>query len=471
MGVPAQLSGLDLDAREESLTRLRALGQRAEVAGYETLFELGQGGMGSTWLAVTRDATEFERLVVIKRLRAELSRDTDAMGRFLDEARTAACVHHANVVGIHQVGRDERGPFLVQDYIEGATLEQLLDWSAISKRPLDLETSLRIALDVARGLASIHSAEDARGRPLGILHRDVSLQNILVGRDGVSRIADFGIAKSVLASVATGRHDILGKLLYLPPEYLQRQTCDQALDVYSFGINLWMLLAGGRSPFRVHSDVQLVWAICEVGVPSLRSFAPEVPEEVAEFTARACARDVSQRFPNGLELARALERVVRSLGLMPSHDAVADAVEMELGETLSRRRARVAKALDELEILLQGAAERGHDASEVTRAEISGITQRFVAPVAADSDSASIAGSAPVDATKLRPRAWRLAVAGVAVATATALLTLTSLVPPTDFETSPPHVPVMKQQRVTFMPRIAPSPRAVEAQPQRERSE
>ncbi|MGE0323834.1 MAG: serine/threonine-protein kinase [Polyangiaceae bacterium] len=446
MGVPAQRLSIEWSSQAESLTRLRASGQRAEVAGYHTLFELGHGGMGSTWLAVTRDTTEFERLVVIKRLRAELSRDPEAMGRFMDEARTAACVHHANVVGIHQVGRDESGPFLVQDYIEGATLEQLLDWTAISKRPLNLETSLRIALDVARGLGAIHSAQDARGRPLGILHRDVSLQNILVGRDGVSRIADFGIAKSILASVATGRHDILGKLLYLPPEYLQRQVCCQALDVYSFGINLWMLLAGGRSPFRVQSDVQLVWAICEVGVPALRSSVPDVPAALAELVDQACARDVQGRFQNGQELARELERVVRSLGIMPSHDSVADVVEMELGETLGRRRARVATGLDRLET--QGpttdAGARNSDAvaESVLRSEPA---------------RPSLAADTHRPETTRRPRRLRVwtAILSLLVAVTASVLVLApgggaqpSLGP------HEPRVPVVKHQRVQFMPRI-----------------
>src|SRR6185503_17561517 len=137
-----------------------------------------------------------------------------------DEAKMAAFVRHANVVGTLQVGSDDEGYFLVLDYVEGASLENLLDYAALRRLPLDPPVVLRIGLDACAGLQAVHDAEDSAGRPLQILHRDVSLQNVLVGRDGVARIADFGVAKSVFASVSTDKSYVVGKLLYLPAEYL-----------------------------------------------------------------------------------------------------------------------------------------------------------------------------------------------------------------------------------------------------------
>lgn len=339
---------------------------QAEVAGYRSLLELGHGGMGSAWLAVTQGATDFERLIVIKRLRAEWALDSSAVGRFLEEARTAASVHHSNVVGIHQVGRDAEGPFLVLDYIEGATLGQLLDRNRVAGRRVPVGVVLRVALDMARGLRAIHSAVDPRGRELNILHRDVTLQNILIGVDGVTRIADFGIAKSLLASVNTNKNDLIGKLLYLPPEYLQRQPCDQRLDVYSLGLNLWIALAGGKRPWRTHSTVQLAWNICENGVPSLLTVVPDLAPELDQLVLRACDRDPARRFQTGTELVEALEGLGKQLGLA-THDEVARAVESAVGPALERRRELVAKrisaARSELEAA-QDATEEPEGASD-----------------------------------------------------------------------------------------------------------
>ncbi|MBX3182379.1 MAG: serine/threonine protein kinase [Polyangiaceae bacterium] len=319
-----------------------------EVAGYRALLELGAGGMGDTWLGITTDPNQFERVVVLKRLRAKHKPDPDAARRFIDEARTAASVIHPNVVGVHQVGRDEQGPFLVLDYVEGATLEQLLDFYKVVQRPLAPKVIARVALDIARGLAAIHGACDARGRALEIVHRDLSLQNILVGLDGVTRIADFGIAKSALTTVLTDRNYLVGKLLYLPPEYLKQLPSGQALDVYSFGVSLWMALAGGRAPWEFRSEVQLSWAICEVGVPSLGTVAPELPAAWIELVDRACARDPAERFASGAELLAAILRFKEEQpGLIASREEVEAAVSAGFGPRLSMRRQRVAQRLSE----------------------------------------------------------------------------------------------------------------------------
>src|SRR5262245_44859594 len=196
----------------------------ASVSSYELLIELGKGGMGTAHLARAVGAGGFERLVVVKRLHTHLLDRIDAVARFLDEARLAAYVRHANVVSTLHVGQDDSGYFLVLEYVEGASLEELIDRAALRSENLPAPIVLRIALDALAGLSATHNSRDVSGRRLELLHRDVSLQNILIGRDGVSRIADFGIAKSALGSVHTDQGYVLGKLLYMPPEYLRHES-------------------------------------------------------------------------------------------------------------------------------------------------------------------------------------------------------------------------------------------------------
>jgi serine/threonine-protein kinase len=213
---------------------------------YQPLVPLGSGGMGTAWLCRSVGAASFERLVVVKRLHPHVAERQEATLRFMDEAKLTASLHHANVVGTHEVGVDGRGPFIVLEYIEGATLEQLLDGCERRKIKLPVPITLRLMLDALAGLEAVHTARDHAGRPLNILHRDISLQNLLVGVDGVCRVADFGAAKSDLRKFSTDQNYLLGRLLYMPPEYLRRDEVGVTLDIYSLGITMWHMLTGGE---------------------------------------------------------------------------------------------------------------------------------------------------------------------------------------------------------------------------------
>ncbi len=313
------------------------------VASYEPILELGRGGMGVVVLARATGIGGFERLVVVKRLHRHMLSEELAVRRFLDEAKTVASVHHANVVGIHQVGEDEEGLFLVLDYVEGASLDEVVDRAGLKGRTIPAEIVLRIALDALAGLHAAHQATDAVGRALGILHRDVSLQNVLIGKDGVARLADFGIAKSAVASVSTDTRYLVGKLLYLPREYLKREPVGPTLDVYALGLTLWIALAG-RDPWPEGSEGQLVAQILE-GVPSLSSSGVTVAPQVERIVMRACALDPADRFQSARDMADAIEAVGRDTGWIASHGEVAQFLDGLLASDLAKRRERIAEAL------------------------------------------------------------------------------------------------------------------------------
>lgn len=378
------------------------------VSGYEPILELGRGGMGTVSLARAVGAGGFERLVVIKRLNRELLGQEQAVQRFLGEARHAALIHHANVVGIHQVGRDEDGYFLVLDYVEGGSLDELVDRTALRGQRIPPPVALRIGLDALGGLSAAHRAEDPSGRPLHLLHRDVSLQNVLVGRDGVARLADFGIAKSTLASVSTDQKYIVGKLLYLPPEYLARKPVGPTLDIYALGVTLWMALAG-TEPWPDADEAQLVAHICRDRIGHLSEAGVQIAPRIDALVAKACSPDPAGRYSSAREMADAIEDVGRETRWLASHAEVAAFVEALMGVDLQRRREKIAATLQ---------SARGTDSAGLHRSSMP------PAPKNGGRERRPVATTAGVELPRRRTSGstWVLVVGVSAVAAAVGLL-------------------------------------------------
>jgi eukaryotic-like serine/threonine-protein kinase len=393
------------------------------VGTYEILLDLGSGGMGTIHLAraVGDAASGFERFVAIKRTRALLQSDAEALRRFLDEAKLAALVHHANVVGIHHVGKDADGPFLVLDYVEGDTLDALVDYAKLRARSLSPPVVLRVVLDALSGLHAVHETSDAAGRPLRMLHRDVAPQNLMVGCDGVTRLTDFGIAKAAISSVDTDQAYLQGRLAFLAPEYLRRERVDRRLDVYAMGVTLWVALVG-RLPWPDASEAQLVLNAVERGIPKLSSVGFTIAPAIEAIVARACERDPERRFPSARAMLETTEEVGRHTGWIASHAEVAELVRDLAGPDLAARRAAIAA-------VVRGGAKAGG---------------------AADSE--------PEERRRLRPslrRTW-VAVAGAASILA-ALAVGLSFARGRAGSVAPERVPA---DRVEPPPPVGPSPRA-----------
>lgn len=372
------------------------------TGAYEILFELAHGGMGTVYLARAMGepagAFGFERLVAIKRLHRHLLANADAVKRFLDEANVAAQVHHSNVVSVHQVGNDDAGQFLVQDYVEGDTLEGLIDRATLRRERLPPPIALRIAIDALSGLHAVHEAIDASGRPLGILHRDVSPQNLLIGRDGVTRVVDFGIAKHTMSSVVTDGHYLQGKVLYMPPEYLARRPVDRRFDVYGMGITLWTALSG-EPPWVDANEGTVVLLATTEGVPPLSASGLEIAPAVEAIVARAVHKDPGARFSTAREMLEAIEDLGRHTGWIASHAEVAALVERLLGADLAARRAALQRTRE-------GTPRRGTATAIGARgAEESGANVAKEIAAEAEEDEVAL----PV----ARGRAW-IAVAAVA---------------------------------------------------------
>jgi serine/threonine-protein kinase len=315
-----------------------------QLGTYEVLFELARGGMGTVELAIARGRVGVERLVAIKRIRPHLMSEAEVVSRFLDEARIISQLHHANVVGLHHASEDDRGYYLVFDYVEGETLSGLIDLAALQQRTVPLPILVRIILDGLNGLNAAHEAKDANGRPMRILHRDVSRQNLIVGRDGVTRLSDFGISKSTLHSTVTNQNYIAGKLIYMPPEYLSRAPVDRRMDIYAMGVTLWVAIVG-HEPWLDDSEAQILARILKEGIPMLSSVGVSVPTEIETIVARACESNASDRFATARQMIDALEDFGKRNGALASQVEVAEYVEAMAGAALDERRKVIAERL------------------------------------------------------------------------------------------------------------------------------
>jgi serine/threonine-protein kinase len=243
------------------------------------------------------------------------------------------------------VGIDEQGLYMVLDYVEGSSLATLVDRVALRGERMPIPLVLRIALDILAGLAAVHRSTGHQGEPLGILHRDVSLQNVLIGRDGIARLTDFGIAKGARSSINTKAGNLVGKLLYLPPEYIRQAPVAASADLYMLGITLWCAITG-EEPWQAETEAQLMHHILSTPLPSLGSRLNEpVAPEIETLIGTACRAAPSERFQSAEEMTLAIDRLGRDRGWVASQHEVSTFVEHHLGTDLDRRRERVAQAL------------------------------------------------------------------------------------------------------------------------------
>ena len=295
--------------------------------------KIASGGMATVHLARMRGALGFARTVAIKRLHPHLAQDPEFASMLLDEAHLAARIRHPNVVSTLDVVAQGDELFLVMEYVNGEPLSRL---RGESRLPLPVASA--IVCDLLLGLHAAHEALSESGKPLGIVHRDVSPQNVLVGLDGVARVADFGVAKAASRIATTRDGTVKGKLHYMAPEQIQLRAVDRRADIYAAGVVAWESFAGQR--LFVADDAAAVIAAVLAGPPqSLRTTRSDVPEALASVVERALAFRPSDRFSTALEMAKEMERAMPPA---PRH-AVAEWLAAVGGERARSRSIRLSE--------------------------------------------------------------------------------------------------------------------------------
>ncbi len=350
------------------------------VGRYALYDKIASGGMASVHFARLVGPLGFTRVVAVKRLHPQFAKDPEFVAMLLDEARLAARVRHPNVVPTIDVVATDGELFLVMEYVQGESLGKLIIAASERKETIAPKIAITISIQALWGLHAAHEARTPRGASLGIIHRDVSPQNILVGDDGVVRIVDFGVAKAAWRAQSTRDGQLKGKIAYMPPEQLRSEpNQDRRVDVYAASVCLWEALTGRR---YVDNDVPTVM------IRKLLAHTPEPPSKYARGLPRAIdaivlkglASNPAERFATAYDMATELERAA----VMASAREVGDWVRRAVGDVLERR----AKVLFDIEGVssvsegdfVQGAREAGRSGAPASPEAIGSTTAEVRVP-------------------------------------------------------------------------------------------
>ncbi|MBX3245643.1 MAG: serine/threonine protein kinase [Myxococcales bacterium] len=281
---------------------LRDLPPVGHIGRYAVLGKLATGGMAEIFLARADMAHGAWRLVVLKRILAHVADDPEHVSAFVQEARLSLRLQHPNICTVYEVGEDRGRTFLVMEYVDGVRLSDLVDLTGALPAPL----AARIVADVAAALEHAHGLVGEDGEPLGIVHRDVTPDNIMLGFDGRVKLLDFGIAKARTQSRLTQAGVLKGKVAYMSPEQYRGEALDGRSDVFALGACFYEALTG-KSAFDRGTDAQTVAAILFDDAPlSPHAVRPEVPEALDDLVRGAVARSQERR-PSAGALLRELE--------------------------------------------------------------------------------------------------------------------------------------------------------------------
>jgi phosphate binding protein len=283
---------------------------------YVLLKKIAAGGMGQVFLAKTDDQG-FEKLVVLKRILPHLVEDEEFFTMFLDEARLAARLNHPNIAQIFDLGEDRGTHYIVMEYVAGDDVRRVGKAAHTSGHPLPLGVTLRIIADAAAGLDYAHKAKDAQGKPLGLVHRDISPQNILVGFDGGVKLIDFGVAKATGRAQATATGMLKGKFPYMSPEQAEGKELDGRSDIFALGIVLWELLTDNRL-FKGENDTAAQRLVIACRVPPPSTFVKALPPELDALVLKALAKNPADRYPDAASFRLAIEDFLLSRSLPAS---------------------------------------------------------------------------------------------------------------------------------------------------------
>lgn len=307
-----------------------------QVGRYLLCDQIGAGGMATIHLARLLGPQGFSRTVAVKQLYPQFAQNPEFVAMFLDEARLAVRIRHGNVVSPIDVVASDGELLIVMDYVNGESLAALLREAA---GPLPPPLASAILVQVLLGLHAAHEATLEQGGALGLVHRDVSPQNIMVGQDGVARVLDFGIAKAVARSQTTEGGTLKGKIGYMAPEQLRLEAVDRRADLFTAAIVLWEALTG-RGLFQADAFGASIEMILHGNIAPASEFNPAVSPELDRMVVKALAREPSDRFQDALSMAAALQSAAPPASTLE----VINWVERLAGAELARKAKLVRRA-------------------------------------------------------------------------------------------------------------------------------
>lgn len=278
-----------------------------QLGDYEIIERIAQGGMAQIYKAKTADPNGIARLVVIKRILPHISSNPEYVEMLIDEAKIAVHFNHGNIAQIYDLGKAGDDYFIVMEYVDGKTLGQIVREFKDREEKVPLEIAVYCLMEVCRGLDYMHSRTNADGKPLGVVHRDISPQNIIMSYSGTVKIIDFGVAKAVEKSSNTESGVLKGKFAYMSPEQAQGNPIDRRSDIFAAGILLWEVITGERL-FKRKSNLDTVKAVQKAQVTPPSKMRKGVPKALDKIIQKALARKPSSRYQQASEMAEDLAR-------------------------------------------------------------------------------------------------------------------------------------------------------------------
>jgi eukaryotic-like serine/threonine-protein kinase len=288
---------------------------------YEVVRQLYEGGMGIVYEAEQLGARDFVKRIAIKVIRQNYARQKQFIENFIGEAKLVADLIHTNIVQTYHLGETQGVYFIAMELIRGVNLEQFGHQLTDRKRTLPRELGVFIVSRVARGLAYAHKKTDKDGRPLGIVHRDVSFKNIMIAFEGDVKLTDFGIAKARGFLADNEGEVVAGKADYMSPEQANFQITDKRSDLFSAGVVLAHLVLG-RNVFKGQTAEESRQRIISMPIPDFRKLDPNVDDRLNEILQRTLSRDLAQRYPHADELLYDLEHYIYHSGYGPTNETL-----------------------------------------------------------------------------------------------------------------------------------------------------
>ena len=309
---------------------------------YDIVRKIFEGGMGIVYEAEQHGAREFIKRIAIKVIRQNYADQKQFIDNFIGEAKLVADLIHTNIVQTYHLGETRGLFFIAMELIRGVNLEQFGQQLLDKKRVLPKELAVFIVSRVARGLAYAHAKTDKEGKPLGIVHRDVSFKNIMIAFEGDVKLTDFGIAKAKGFLVDNEGEVVAGKADYMSPEQANFQITDRRSDLFSAGVVLAHLLLG-KNVFKAGTPDESRQRMINMPIPDFRTLDERVDDRLNEVLHRALAREVAKRYANGEELLYDLEHYIYHSGYGPTNETLGKYIRDLFGPAVPAASAAGAK--------------------------------------------------------------------------------------------------------------------------------
>jgi eukaryotic-like serine/threonine-protein kinase len=292
---------------------MSALKKPVQFGKYYLLERINVGGMAEVFKAKTFGVEGFERLLAVKRILPNIAEDEEFITMFIDEAKIAVQLQHANIAQIFDLGKVDDSFFIALEYLHGRDLRSIFDRMRNKGEALPIAMACYVTMQVCEGLDYAHNKRDAQGRELNLVHRDISPQNVLIGYEGECKLIDFGIAKAAGKASKTQAGILKGKFGYMSPEQVRGLPIDKRSDIFAVGIVLYELLTGERL-FIGESDFSTLEKVRNVEITPPSSYNKKIPAELERVVLKALARDPDDRYANAIDLHDDLQSFLYSVG-------------------------------------------------------------------------------------------------------------------------------------------------------------